>query len=104
MLDQVQLKALAIELAASVPPLPPATERHFEAVVQSPRARALRRVTEITTARGWQLEVTRTLDRHHVSFVEDLSDEAVLALRDRLEYFEDCLQCACDPDDAPPAR
>lgn len=106
-LDAVALKALAIEMAAAMPPAPPRpTEGDcwMAPVDQSPRARALRRVQEIVTMRGWQVEVTRTLDRNEVSHVDDLPEEAVFALRDRMEYFEDCVQTCCDPDDAPPAR
>jgi len=73
-------------------------------LIQSPRARAVRRISEIANSRGWQIEVARVLDRYHASYVDDLTDDAVIALRDRMEYFEECVQCACDPDDAPPAR
>lgn len=70
----------------------------------SPRAIALRRIADIAALRGWQLEIVRALDRFGVNFVEALSDEAVFSLRERMEYLEDCVQCGCDPDDAPPAR
>jgi hypothetical protein len=73
-------------------------------VIQSPRARAIRRIAEISNSRGWQIEITRALDRHAASYVDDLPDNVVIALRDRMEYLEECVQCACDPDDAPPAR
>jgi len=76
----------------------------FPAVLQSPKARAIRRIAEIANSRGWQIEVTRALDKHAASYVDDLPESAVLALRDRMEYFEECVQCACDPDDCPPAR
>lgn len=95
------------EKIASILPPPPPTEgsaNGIPIVVQSPRARALRRAVDIANSRGWQCEITRTLDRHQVSLIDDLSDVAVFALRDRMEYFEDCVQNACDPDDAPPAR
>lgn len=106
-LDPIELKAFAIELAAAIPPPPPsqaANDSWFAAIEQTPRARALRRIQEIATGRGWQIEVTRALDRNEVNHIDDLDDHAVFALRDRMEYFEDCVQCACDPDDAPPAR
>ena len=38
-----------------------------------------------------------------IALAERLND-ALQALRDRMEYFEECVQCACDPDDCPPAR
>jgi hypothetical protein len=74
------------------------------AVLQSPRARAVRRIAEIANNRGWQIEVTRTLDAGRANYVDDLSDDAVFRLRDRMEYFEDCVQHGCDIEDAPPAR
>lgn len=76
----------------------------FPQLLQSDRARATRRIAEIASSRGWQIEVMRALDRHQASYVDDLPEAAVFALRDRMEYFEECVQCACDPDDAPPAR
>ncbi len=105
-LDPSALKALAIELATAMPP--PAFEDQaalgLPVLNVSRRARAIRRIAEIANSRGWQLEITRTLDRHEAAYVDDLPEDAVLALRDRMEYFEDCVQTACDPDDAPPAR
>ena len=77
---------------------------HLPVLDRSPRARNIRRIAEISQSRGWQLEVVRALDRHDVSYIEDLSDEAIASLRDRMEYLEDCVQTCCDPDDAPPAR
>jgi hypothetical protein len=85
-----------------VPYVPPPAQP--AALEQTPRARAIRRIEEIAESRGWQREVTRTLDRHEAAYLCDLEDEVVLALRDRMEYFEDCVQTCCDPDDAPPAR
>lgn len=81
------------ELAATLP-----------AVLQSPRARAVRRIAEIANANNWQLEVTRTLDKYAACYVDDLPEAAIFELRDRMEHYEDCAQYACDPDDAPPAR
>lgn len=103
MLEGDALKVLAIELAAAMPPAPP-NDYGLPVLDTSPRARAIRRIAEIANGRGWQLEVTRTLDRHAASYMDDLPEDAVIALRDRMEYFEDCVQTACDPDDAPPAR
>lgn len=105
-LDAIALKALAIEMAASVPPAAPrpANDAWMPEIAQTPRARALRRVQEIAQQRGWQVEVIRALDRNEVTHIDDLSDAAVFALRDRMEYYEDCVQTCCDPDDAPPAR
>jgi hypothetical protein len=105
-LDIVALKALAIEMAAAIPPAPPASanDSWMPKIAQTGRARALRRIQEIAQSRGWQLEVLRALDRHEVTHIDDLEDEAVFQLRDRMEYFEDCVQTCCDPDDAPPAR
>ena len=79
-------------------------ESLFPAVLQTARARHIRRIAEIAHGRGWQIEVTRALDAHAASYVDDLPDKAVSALRERMEYLEECVQCACDPDDAPPAR
>jgi hypothetical protein len=109
--DHVELKTLAIEIASILPPCQPEPSESpapsgaaLPAVIQSARARAIRRISEIVLSRQWHSEIVRTLDRHQVSYVDDLPDEAVYELRDRMEYYEDCVQCACDPDDAPPAR
>ena len=108
MLDPVALKTFAIELASAIPPAPlqetDDLASTLPAVLQSPRARAVRRIAEIAAARGWQIEVTRTLDKYQASYVDDLPEAAVFELRDRMEHFEDCVQTGCDPDDAPPAR
>ncbi|MCQ4165114.1 hypothetical protein [Tahibacter harae] len=104
MLDQVALKSLAIELASAMPPAPAREEQDFPRLDQSPRARALRRISEIVKTRGWEAAVTRALDQHGATCVADLSDEAVYQLRDRVERYEDCAETCCDPDDALPAR
>lgn len=93
---------ISAELAAM--PIKDDAAESLPVVAQSPRARAIRRIAEIANSRSWQIEVTRSLDKHAASYVDDLPDTAVFALRDRMEYFEDCVQCACDPDDSPPAR
>lgn len=101
-LDPSSLKTLAIELAAAMPPLfdaPPA----LPVIDQSPRARAIRRISAIAAHRGWQLEITRTLDKHRASYVSELTDDAIDSLCTRMEKFEDCVQCGCDLQDAPPA-
>lgn len=82
----------------------PAENEGLPGAHQSRRSRAIRRISEIVNGRGWQIEVLRALDRHGASYVSDLPDEAVDTLCARLEYFEDCVQTCCDPDDAPPAR
>lgn len=91
------LKALAIELSAAMPPTMTAPDSVLLPLVDpSPRARWIRRISEIVNARGWQIEVTRTLDRHAVSYVSDLDNEALRGLLDRLERFEDCVQSGFD--------
>lgn len=97
---------LAMIIAEEISAAPPREEAAatLPVVLQTPRARAIRRISEIVLSRQWHLEVVRTLDNYKVSYVDDLPDDGVFKLRDRMEYFEDCVQCACDPDDAPPAR
>lgn len=73
-------------------------------VHQSPRARAIRRISDIANSRGWQLAVVRTLDRYGATYVSDLSDEQVLVLLRQLQRYEDCAEVCCDPDDSFPAR
>lgn len=104
MLDPDVLKSLAIELAAALPPAPPPEVPGFPQIEQTPRARAIRRIAEIAGMRGWQIAITRALDECAAAHVSDLPDSAVFALRDRMEYFEDCAQTCCDPDDCLPAR
>jgi predicted nucleic acid-binding Zn ribbon protein len=79
-------------------------ESPFPAVLQTQRARHIRRIAEIANGRGWQIEVTRTLDIHQACYVDDLPDDALTTLKERMEHLEECVQCGCDPDDAPPAR
>jgi hypothetical protein len=108
MLDTDRIKSLAIEIAAAMPPAPPTDPAEYGLglpyVELSARAQAIFRIAEIVNMRGWQTEVTRTLYRHSAACVEDLDTDALYALRDRMEYFEDCAQTMCDPDGAPPAR
>lgn len=102
-LEPAALKALAIELSAAMPPAPSEAFVSLPVLDPSPRARAMRRISEIANARGWHIEVTRTLDKHRAAYVSDLHDAEIFALRDRMERFEDCVQFGCDPADAPPA-
>lgn len=107
MLDQAGLKALALELSAAMPPAPTTDSRddmQLPVLRQTPRARAIRRIAAIANSRGWQIAITRALDRHGVSCVDDLENAAVFALRDDMERYEDCAQTCCDPDDGFPAR
>ncbi len=67
----------------------------------SPRARDIRRISEIVNARAWQIEVTRALDQYGASYVSDLSDEAIAALRERLESYEDCAQVGFELHESP---
>jgi|SRR6185369_14230358 len=112
-LREERIQQLTDLIAANMPPRkievdpqqcrpPPA--KPFPEIEQTERARALRRISEIIHSRQWHSEIVRTLDRHKASYVDDLPDDAIFTLRDRMEYYEECVQCACDPDDAPPAR
>lgn len=73
-------------------------------VEQTPRARALRRIATIVDAKGWTRGVTRALDRHGVSRLEDLSDEALEHLQEQMEAFVLSSQTGCEDPDAFIAR
>lgn len=105
-LDPIVLKTLAIEMAAAMPPPPPrsGSDPLFQQIDRSPRAKALRRIAEIAGSRGWQSEIAKTIDLHDASDIAELDDSAIISLRERMEYYEDCVQFCCDPEDAPPAR
>jgi hypothetical protein len=98
-----ELAAIIAEEMASIPNKDEAAAT-LPVLEQSPKARAIRRIAEIVNFHGWQIEVTRALDRHAASYVDDLPQDAVLALRDRMEHLEECAQYGCDPEDALPAR
>ena len=75
------------------------------AVDTSPRARALRTVARIVSWYAWAgPEVARQLDRCGVAAVDDLDDDQVGDLLDRMRQLEDCAQEGLDPPDAPAAR
>lgn len=109
MLDKVALKSIALELVAALPPPKANPDRDSEGdflpiVIQTRRARAIRRISEITNMRGWQIAVTRALDANQASYIDDLPDKAVMELQDDLEHYEVCAQMGCDLQDALPAR
>lgn len=104
-LEGEALKLFALELASTMPPTPPQDGTLGLPVLDAtPRARAIRRIADIANGRGWQLAVTRALDEYGASYVSDLPTEAIFALRDRMEQYEDCAEVCCDPEDAFPAR
>lgn len=110
-LREERIEELTHLIAARIPPrkielaAPTAgVETPLPAIEQSPRAKAIRRISEIVSMRGWLIAVTRELDANNASHISDLSDAAVFKLRDRMEYFEDCAQTCSDPEDALPAR
>lgn len=90
-----------LRIVAADDQAPPKDGVALPVIDTSPRACALRRISEIVNARGWQIEVTRTLDRHAVSHVGDLPEDAVMALRERVERYEDCVEQGFELHEAP---
>lgn len=71
----------------------------------SRRAKALRGVARVMARYAWAgPEVTRVLDAHDVARADELGDDQVLALADRLQHLAECAQEGFDAPDAPVAR
>jgi hypothetical protein len=117
MYDQAELKALAIEFAACLPPAAPRANPAtpaFEwydhnlgaltAIEQTARAKAMRRILDIASRRGWGMEITRACDRCNAHSPAELTDDAVFKLLARMERFEDAAESCCDLGDDFPAR
>lgn len=127
MIDRAELKALAMEFAACLPPTaseadpprppPPRPARSnydwyqfnsdcgLPVLEQTPRARALRRIALIAGWRPWgQREVQRFLDARAATSPSALDDSTVMELQERMEQLETSAQTCCDPDEDTPAR
>jgi len=73
-------------------------------VSQSPRARAEREIERIANWYGWSGEVLRALDSCGAHCIEEIGDDAIDALLERMQRLERCVQEGLDPPDSPPAR
>lgn len=71
---------------------------------QTPRARAIRRISYIADAHKWGSVVAKTLDRKGAHGIEDLPDGDLDALLEQMENYVLSAQTCCDDPDALPAR
>lgn len=101
-LDPVTLKALAIELAASLPP-PPPTDVQFRPVDTSPRAMKMRRVIRIADSYGWHSAITHFLGMKGVSYLSDLTPPQLDDLLERMEGYLDAAETGASLADCLPA-
>ncbi|KAF1692724.1 hypothetical protein CSC62_13905 [Pseudoxanthomonas jiangsuensis] len=68
------------------------------------RRQAIREITHLADRWGWRRVVDQTLAETGAHGLKSLDADQLEALLARLRTFEDALQTAADPADAPPAR
>lgn len=101
-LDPVALKTLALELSATLPPMP-AVDEQFRPIDQSPRAKKMRAVLRIADRHSWHSAITHFLDTKGASYLSDLSDPQLEDLLDRMEGYVDAAETGCSLEDCLPA-
>ncbi len=98
MLDQNELKALAIGLCAAMPP--PLAEQGRD---MSPRARKCRQIQRIADQYHWQCAIEHFLDMKGAMYLSDLTEIQVEDLLERMHGYVDGAMCGHDLPDSPPA-
>lgn len=73
-------------------------------LVQSPRARSIRRIIRIVEANQWPQVLEMALDEAEASCLADLSDSEVENLLRHLRELEDCMHVCADSNFSPPLR
>lgn len=101
-LDPIALKTLALELAAAMPPTPPA-DIDFPAVDVSRRAIKMTKVIRIAHAYNWPDAIPHFLRSRGVSHLFDLSDTQLDDLEDRMDGYVDAAMTGCSLADCLPA-
>jgi len=100
-LDPVALKSLAIELAAAMPPPPPA-DMQERPIDVSPRARTMRAIRRIADAHHWHDAITHFLETRGVEYMSDLTGPQLEDLLQRMHGYLDAAEMgACLPDCLP---
>lgn len=101
-LDPITLKTLAIELAASMPPAPPA-DVDYPPVDVSPRAQKMRAILRIADMHNWHSAITHFLESRGTSYFSDLTDPQVDDLLDRMHGYLDAAETGASLPDCLPA-
>jgi hypothetical protein len=101
-LDPIQLKTLALELAATLPPAP-AEAGNAAPLDTSPRARRMRAITRIADRYGWHSAITHFLDTRGAAYMSDLSDPQLEDLHERMEGYVDAAETGASLVDCFPA-
>jgi len=101
-LDPVTLKTLALEFAASLPPVPPA-DMQLTPVDVSWRARTMRSIQRIADQHRWQDAVTMFLETKGVPYLSDLTDPQLDDLMDRMHGYVDAAETGSSLPDCLPA-
>jgi hypothetical protein len=102
-LDPVELKALALELAAAMPPLPSSAEIDFRPVDVSPRAKKMRAIMRIADAYGWHSAIVHYLETKGVPYLSDLTNTQLEDLLDRMDGYVDAAETGCSLEHGLPA-
>lgn len=102
-----------IDVAPAPAPFPSHLLRRFDwweanaglpTVEPTERARSLLRIAMIAARPGWAVAVAKALHGYGVANADQLSDDCVQDLLERMEDLELRAQTCCDDDDALPAR
>lgn len=101
-LHPFELKALAIELAAAIPPAPP-SDMQDRPIDVSERARAIRAIQRIAHAHHWEDAITHFLETRGAQYMSDLSMPQLSDLLDRMHGYVDAAETGCSPANCLPA-
>lgn len=103
-IDPIALKSLALELAAAMPPAPPASDEFgLRPVDVSPRAVAMRSVVRIADMYGWHDAITHFLESRGTSYLSDLTQPQLDDLLDRMRGYVDAAETGCSLPECLPA-
>ena len=100
-LDPVSLKALAMELAASMPPCPPSPGEGATDV--SPRGIKIARIERLARRYEWPDAIPHFLQTKCVPYITDLTDPQLEDLLQRMEGYVDAAEMGCSLADCLPA-
>jgi len=101
-LDPVALKSLAIELAAAMPPPPPA-DMQERPIDVSKRARTMRAIRRIADSHNWHDAIVHFLESRGAEYMSDLTEPQLDDLYSRMCGYVDAAEMGASLPDCLPA-
>jgi hypothetical protein len=101
-IDDVSLKTLALELAATLPPTPPEAV-NSRPIDVSERAIKMRAILRIADAHRWHDAITHFLETRGCEYLSDLTTTQLEDLLDRMHGYVDAAETGSSLADCLPA-